>query len=32
MLHENEVADVERLLVVHDAQLAAVPKHRYLVE
>lgn len=30
MLHENEVADVERLLVVHDAQLAAVPKHRYL--
>ncbi|HKU28654.1 MAG TPA: hypothetical protein VJQ54_24500 [Candidatus Sulfotelmatobacter sp.] len=30
MLHENEAADVERLLVVHDAQLAAVPKHRYL--
>lgn len=30
MLHENEAADVERLLVVHDEQLAAVPKHRYL--
>lgn len=30
MLRENEAADVERLLVVHDAQLAAVPKHRYL--
>ncbi|WP_367032816.1 hypothetical protein R0290_00145 [Burkholderia semiarida] len=29
-LHENEAADVERLLVVHDAQLAAIPKHRYL--
>lgn len=30
MLHENEAADVERLLVVHDEQLAAVPKYRYL--
>lgn len=30
MLHKNEVGDVVRLLVVHDAQLAAVPKHRYL--
>ncbi|MCS6480223.1 hypothetical protein [Burkholderia thailandensis] len=30
MLHENEAADVERLLVAHDEQLAAVPKHRYL--
>lgn len=31
MLHKNEVGDVVRLLVVHDGQLAAVPKHRYLV-
>ncbi|WP_176000859.1 hypothetical protein [Burkholderia vietnamiensis] len=30
MLQPSEAADVERLLVVHDAQLAAVPKHRYL--
>ncbi|WP_244136578.1 hypothetical protein [Burkholderia sp. BCC0405] len=30
MLQENEAAHVERLLVVHDEQLAAVPKHRYL--
>ena len=30
MLRENEAADVERLLVVHDEQLAAVPKHHYL--
>ncbi|KML16343.1 MULTISPECIES: hypothetical protein [Burkholderia] len=30
MLQPNEAADVERLLVVHDAQLAAVPKYRYL--
>ncbi|WP_081058485.1 MULTISPECIES: hypothetical protein [Burkholderia] len=30
MLRENEAADVERLLVVHDEQLAAVPKYRYL--
>lgn len=30
MLQSNEAADVERLLVVHDEQLAAVPKHRYL--
>ncbi|MPV67679.1 hypothetical protein [Burkholderia sp. BE17] len=30
MLHEDEAADVERLLVVHDEQLAAVPKYRYL--
>ncbi|HDR9090104.1 TPA: hypothetical protein QDB10_006099 [Burkholderia vietnamiensis] len=30
MLQPSEAADVERLLVVHDEQLAAVPKHRYL--
>ncbi|WP_232450820.1 hypothetical protein [Burkholderia ubonensis] len=29
-LREDELADVERVLVVHDEQLAAVPKHRYL--
>ncbi|OXI47730.1 hypothetical protein [Burkholderia aenigmatica] len=29
-LVDDEVADVERVLVVHDEQLAAVPKHRYL--
>lgn len=29
-LREDELADVERVLVAHDAQLAAVPKHRYL--
>ncbi|WP_332452207.1 hypothetical protein [Burkholderia ubonensis] len=29
-LLEDELADVERVLVVHDEQLAAVPKHRYL--
>lgn len=30
MLQPREAADVERLLVVHDKQLAAVPKYRYL--
>ncbi|MCA8274382.1 hypothetical protein LGN17_17975 [Burkholderia sp. AU30280] len=30
MLLEDEMADVERALVVHDKQLAAGPKHRYL--
>ncbi|KVU79340.1 hypothetical protein WK73_05670 [Burkholderia ubonensis] len=30
ILLEDELADVERLLVVHDEQLAAIPKHRYL--
>ncbi|WP_230941558.1 hypothetical protein [Burkholderia cepacia] len=29
-LIENELADVERVLVAHDEQLAAIPKHRYL--
>ncbi|WP_076904202.1 hypothetical protein [Burkholderia pseudomallei] len=29
-LREDELADVERVLVVHDDQLAAVPKRRYL--
>ncbi|WP_175905709.1 hypothetical protein [Burkholderia seminalis] len=29
-LIENELPDVERVLVVHDEQLAAIPKHRYL--
>ncbi|KVP63776.1 hypothetical protein [Burkholderia ubonensis] len=29
-LREDELADVERVLVVHDEQLAAVPKHHYL--
>ncbi|KWE70433.1 hypothetical protein WL77_11490 [Burkholderia ubonensis] len=29
-LREDELADVERVLVVHDEQLAAVLKHRYL--
>lgn len=29
-LREDELADVERVLVVHDEQLAAIPKHRYL--
>ncbi len=29
-LREDELADVEHVLVVHDEQLAAVPKHRYL--
>ncbi|WP_321791869.1 hypothetical protein [Burkholderia pyrrocinia] len=27
----DELANVERVLVVHDEQLAAIPKHRYLV-
>ncbi|WP_082750729.1 hypothetical protein [Burkholderia sp. MSMB0856] len=27
----DELADVERVLVVHDEQLAAIPKYRYLV-
>ncbi|HDR9039045.1 TPA: hypothetical protein QDB07_006626 [Burkholderia vietnamiensis] len=31
VLREDELADVERVLVVHDGQLAAIPKHRYLV-
>lgn len=30
LLLDHEQAAVERLLVVHDEQLAAVPKHRYL--
>ncbi|BBA42615.1 hypothetical protein BCCH1_51000 [Burkholderia contaminans] len=30
-LLEDELADVERVLVVHDEQLAAIPRHRYLV-
>lgn len=30
MLCEDELTDVERVLVVHDEQLAAIPKHRYL--
>lgn len=30
MLPEHEAADVERVLVVHDEQLAAIAKHRYL--
>lgn len=29
-LVEDEMVDVERVLVVHDEQLAAIPKHRYL--
>lgn len=29
-LVEDELADVERVLIVHDEQLAAIPKHRYL--
>ncbi|KWC42411.1 hypothetical protein WL51_03475 [Burkholderia ubonensis] len=29
-LLEDELADVERVLVVHDEQLATIPKHRYL--
>ncbi|KGV26232.1 hypothetical protein [Burkholderia pseudomallei] len=29
-LSEDELADVERVLIVHDEQLAAIPKHRYL--
>ncbi len=29
-LLENELADVEHVWVVHDEQLAAIPKHRYL--
>nr|WP_244132237.1 hypothetical protein [Burkholderia pyrrocinia] len=29
-LIENELADVERVLSVHDEQLAVIPKHRYL--
>ncbi|WP_082754493.1 hypothetical protein [Burkholderia savannae] len=29
-LREGELVDVERVLVVHDEQLAAIPKHRYL--
>lgn len=29
-LQEDELADVERILIVHDEQLAAIPKHRYL--
>jgi hypothetical protein len=30
LLLDHERAAVERLLVVHDGQLAAVPKHRYV--
>ncbi|WP_081077138.1 hypothetical protein [Burkholderia pseudomultivorans] len=30
VLREDELGDVERVLVVHDEQLAAIPKHRYL--
>ncbi|ARM04489.1 hypothetical protein BOC59_33200 [Burkholderia pseudomallei] len=30
LLLDHELATVERLLVVHDEQLAAVPGHRYL--
>ncbi|KVV40369.1 hypothetical protein WK81_20290 [Burkholderia ubonensis] len=30
VLHDDELAYVERVLVVHDEQLAAIPKHRYL--
>lgn len=29
-LRADELADVGRVLVVHDEQLAAIPKHRYL--
>ncbi|ARK42110.1 hypothetical protein [Burkholderia pseudomallei] len=29
-LRADELADVERVLVAHDEQLAAIPKHRYL--
>ncbi|MBN3777305.1 hypothetical protein G3O06_06995 [Burkholderia sp. Ac-20345] len=29
-LREDELADVERVLIAHDEQLAAIPKHRYL--
>lgn len=29
-LQDDELAGVERVLVVHDEQLAAIPKHRYL--
>ncbi|WP_230963655.1 hypothetical protein [Burkholderia territorii] len=29
-LSEDELVDVERVLVVHDEQLAAIPKHRYV--
>ncbi len=29
-LAEDELVNVERVLVVHDEQLAAIPKHRYL--
>jgi hypothetical protein len=29
-MREDELAYVELVLTVHDAQLAAVPKHRYL--
>ena len=29
-LQGDELAGVERVLVVHDEQLAAIPKHRYL--
>lgn len=29
-LREDELADVERVLTVHDEQLAAIQKHRYL--
>lgn len=29
-LRQEELADVERVLIVHDEQLAAIPKHRYL--
>ena len=30
VLREGELADVERVLVAHDEQLVAIPKHRYL--
>ncbi|WP_423393308.1 hypothetical protein [Burkholderia sp. LMG 21824] len=30
-LVDDEAADVERVLVVHDEQLAVIPRHRYLV-
>ena len=29
-LREDEVTDIERVLAVHDEQLAAIPRHRYL--
>lgn len=30
LLLDHELATIERILVVHDEQLAAVPWHRYL--